>query len=268
MSETSEAEPVQDTTQDTVEDTVQQPADDQPTEQTAADETDPEHSEETFAALFEDVPLEEDPLPVEPVPDEQLEAEQLAPSYDEPQIEGALKSVSEALEGAIHPENGDLGAKLDEILGSIAILQDETPGPQLKAPVDQIEANLELAESRHDVVDGWLQRLSDDVKELRSQLSATHKTTLNSAKTVENISETLATAQVAATTTPTPVPSPATRGEPAWNAKMMVLGVSVLLMSWSLMFYLKAGSTTIALVGLGLVNLAGCAAILLGRREG
>jgi hypothetical protein len=50
-------------------------------------------------------------------------------------------------------------------------------------------------------------------------------------------------------------------------APVLVLGVGILVLTWTLAFYLKTGNFYVALAGVVLANLSACATILLGRTE-
>ncbi|MCA8957807.1 MAG: hypothetical protein KDC87_17155, partial [Planctomycetes bacterium] len=100
-----------------------------------------------------------------------------------------------------------------------------------------------------------------DIRELRVQLSVTNKAALASAKSVQNMGAVLSNrlAEQAAESS--------RKRERGIKPSALVMTSGTLLMSWALMFYLKTGSVNLALLGLVLVNIAGCAAVLLSRSE-
>lgn len=188
-------------------------------------------------------------------------------------VEGGLESLMRAAAQPEARDHGPLLAELDQRLedlrGGIAAWPGKAEGggdPELKKSIQEIKSTVEIAQAKRDILAGSLSMLSDDMKELRMQMAVTNKAAMASAKTVQTVSEDLRNRPAA-----TPGAEPA-KAEPnplryGLQPSTVIMGVGVLLLSWSLMFYFKTGNTHLALLGLVVANLAGCAMILLSRNE-
>ncbi len=249
-------------------------------------------SVDDFAAAVQESEPGSVPQPFDPFAESQTEAPQEAlaepeiaaapvaladeASEFEPVVDELIEQLDTTADGnefcEVVEANGELGSRLNQILESLETMQTGEASQPLQTQVEQLGTNLAQAEARHDAVDSSVRVLSEDVKAIRTQLAAASEVTQSSAKTVAEISGSLAGMQIATEIAAAaavagaeqPVSKPA---ETPWDTRSMVIGVGVLLMSWSMMFYLKTGNTLLALAGLVIANLAGCAAILLGRGE-
>ncbi|MHC4811891.1 MAG: hypothetical protein ACYTGW_14755 [Planctomycetota bacterium] len=155
--------------------------------------------------------------------------------------------------------------RMEARLGSIENLVEElclsrAQDLNLESTLEEIRGNVIVTQSRRDILAASMSMISDSVQDLRTYVSTANKTALASAKSVQQLSENLAKRSAL---------SPSGGGKRA-NSKatpVLVLGVGILVLTWTLLFYLKTGNIYLALAGVVVANIAGCTTILLGRPE-
>ena len=131
----------------------------------------------------------------------------------------------------------------------------------IEAALEEIRGNVVVSESRRDMLATSMSMIGESVQDLRTSLSATNKMSLATAKRVQQLSEKLAKSSPVHSSR-----SSSTSGRPK-VAPVLVLGVGILVLTWTLAFYLKTGNFYVAIAGVVLTNLSACATILLGRTE-
>ena len=157
-----------------------------------------------------------------------------------------------------------LQKKLNWIIASLEDIQSRTADYELlKNYLQEIKGTTEIAQAKKDILAGMLSTLNDDIRELRVQLGVTNKAALDSARSVHGMSEVMS----APNGLVVELPVHDAAGGRGIKPSALIVGVGILLLSWSMMFYLKTGNVHLALMGLVVVNLAGCATILFSRNE-
>lgn len=130
----------------------------------------------------------------------------------------------------------------------------------IQALLEEIRGNVVVNESRRDIMAASMTMISDSVQELRTELAAANRTTLATAKSVQQLGKKLKVQAVG--------PSEgASEDHGPKVTPVLVLGAGILVLTWTLALYLKTGSSLVALMGVVLANLAACATIFLGRKE-
>ena len=181
-------------------------------------------------------------------------------------VEQDLQVLAEETESPTEPppapEFEQLGSRLDTVLDAVTELQTQVSGfDECRQWIEEIRGNTEIGQAKRDILTGMLSGLNDEVKELRSQVALTQKAAMKSADKTEDMTRALTTS---------PPPSARLASAPSATSSRIapttVLGAGVLLLSWAVMLYLRTESPVYVVLALVVINLTGCATILLGRR--
>lgn len=125
----------------------------------------------------------------------------------------------------------------------------------LKPLLAEIRAEVDVGKHRRDILTSSLSTLSEDMHEVRLQISATSKSAVDSAASVRGMHNQMK--QEPGTV------AISTDRCPEWP--ILLVGFGVLPLSWAAAFYLKTGDLRTALGGLIIANLATCATMMFAR---
>ena len=155
-----------------------------------------------------------------------------------------------------------LASRLDEVLDAVTGLQTKANEfDECRQWIQEIKANTEIGQAKRDILTGMLSGLNDEVRELRTQVAVTQKTAMASTDRLEEMKQALGSRRQSAL--PAAAPSrPSSAITPTTS-----LGVSVMVLSWAVMLYLRTESPVYLVLAVVVVNMAGCAVIMLGRRR-
>ncbi len=156
------------------------------------------------------------------------------PSTDWNSVHNELKAIRSCIE--------DLQAAASEIV-------------TLKPLLAEIKSDVDAGHHRRDILTSSLSTLSEDMHEMRLQISAASKSAVDSAASVRGMRK-----QVKQEPGTVAVSTDRSQEWP-----MLLVGFGLLPLSWATAFYLKTGDLRTALGGLVITNLATCATLLFGR---
>ena len=125
----------------------------------------------------------------------------------------------------------------------------------LRPLLAEIKSGVDVGNHRRDILTSSLITLSEDMREMRLQISAASKSAVDSAASVRGMRKQIRQE-------PRTVAVSADRSQ-EWP--MLLVGFGLLPLSWAAAFYLKTEDLRTALGGLVITNLAACATLLFGR---
>ena len=169
---------------------------------------------------------------------------------------GSSKAVAQAVEPDSNGLPADSATGIEDHLASQRA--EGMSHESLDDALDEIRANVVVTQSKRDILAASMSMICDNVQELRTHVVTANKASLASAKRVQQLSDDLGR---------NPAASLSGGMTAASATPVLVLGVGVLVLTWALLFYVKTGNLYVALAGLVVANLAGCATILMGRPE-
>ncbi len=153
---------------------------------------------------------------------------------------------------------------LSEIKSDIAQLEQiQSTTSALQPTLQEIHSSVEKDQARGEVLSGSMNMLTADLQELKTQVSAANQTSLTCAQSTQYLAQSMTVlGSMSAQITAQPASTPKRN-----TTATLGLGLGTLLLTWSLMIYLKTGELHIALAGLIMANMAGCIVLYSGRRN-
>ncbi len=125
----------------------------------------------------------------------------------------------------------------------------------LRPLLDEIKSEVDAGNHRRDILTSSLSTLSEDMREMRLQISAASKSAVDSAASVRGMRNQMNQDPGAV----------AVSTDRSHEWPMLLVGFGLLPLSWAATLYLKTGDLRTALGGLVITNLAACATMLFGR---